>query len=150
MILELAAASGLLYGVWVLASHYAGLPERVPTHFGLAGEPDGYGSKSISWVVILIGALLYAGLTVMNRFPHTFNYLFAITEVNYERQYRMARRFVRILKAEMTWTFGWIERGIVGLPAGDSPGLGPVFLPAVLVVIFGSVGFYIWLALRAK
>jgi uncharacterized membrane protein len=51
--------------VWVLAeglSIWDRLPDRIPTHFGLRGEPDGWGAKSIFNVLglPLIGAATLA------------------------------------------------------------------------------------------
>jgi len=58
---------------------YPDLPERIPLHFGLNGEPDRWGSPSLlSWLMLpLIGVatvvFLYITAAVVPRYPKSFN-----------------------------------------------------------------------------
>src|SRR5579883_1223453 len=63
------------------------LPAIVPTHFNISGQPDAYGSKNGLLILPIIFLLAYGLLTFVERFPHTYNYPFAITEENAPRQY---------------------------------------------------------------
>ena len=38
---------------------YSHIPDRIPIHFNLAGEADGYGSKSVLWILIGIGFIFF-------------------------------------------------------------------------------------------
>jgi uncharacterized membrane protein len=47
-----------IIALWLLAIYgYTVLPDRVPTHFGIKGEPDSYGSKAIILLLPLIFSL---------------------------------------------------------------------------------------------
>lgn len=41
-----------------LASIYGGLPTEIPIHFDWRGSPDGWGSKTLLWILPLLGAML--------------------------------------------------------------------------------------------
>jgi hypothetical protein len=101
--------------------------------------PDAWGSKTSIWVLTGVGAGLYALLTIVSRFPHTFSFLWAITEENAERQYQIARTMVGCLKAEIICLFVYMEFGIIQVAMGKTDGLGVVFVPITLIVIFGTV-----------
>lgn len=50
------------------------LPERVPTHFGLQGSPDAFGSRAtlliLNWTMLFFNAALFLGLPwLMERLP---------------------------------------------------------------------------------
>jgi uncharacterized membrane protein len=54
---------------WYAATNYAALPDRVPTHFGIAGLPDGWGAKNPAHVyalslMSLVFYLGFSGLTL--------------------------------------------------------------------------------------
>lgn len=52
---------------------------------------------------------MYLFLTILNRYPHKFNYPFNITEQNAVAQYRIARLMVQTLKLEVIWIFVYIQ-----------------------------------------
>lgn len=51
-------------------SHYNLLPDRIPTHFGVSGEPDAWSSKSIWSVygILIIGFAVYISMALINIF----------------------------------------------------------------------------------
>lgn len=97
-ILEITAIS-ILISIFIYAfSHYSNLPETVATHFNANGVADGFGNKSSIWAMPAVAFILWMLLTIVNQYPHSFNYPFKLTESNVESQYRMAQRFMRIMK----------------------------------------------------
>ena len=76
---NLLNASLLGYATWLVASKYAGLPARIPVHFGFDGTPDRWGAKSE--IFILVGvmwgitALFYALSLAMPRISRNPQYL---------------------------------------------------------------------------
>ncbi|ACZ37661.1 DUF1648 domain-containing protein [Sphaerobacter thermophilus] len=145
---ELLALIGIIVTVAILLYAWPDLPDRVPTHFGVTGEPDSWGSKTSVLFPPLVMMALYAGLTILNRFPHIFNYPRVITEENAPRQYRLARTLMTWLKAELVWLFAFLEWSIVRTAQGESTGIGVVFLPVMLIVLFGTLGIYFWVSAR--
>jgi uncharacterized membrane protein len=139
IIMEAISAVGVLALIILIIITWPELPDRIPSHFGSTGMPDGWGSKTSIWVLTGVGVGFYALLTIVSRFPHTFNYLWAITEENAERQYQIARTMVVCLKAEMIWLFVYMEFGIIQVAMDKIDGLGVVFVPITLIVIFGTI-----------
>lgn len=149
-VLDIVAAAGAVLSVALPVQSWKALPPVIPVHFGLSGMPDGWGAKAILWLFPALSAAIYVGLTVMSRFPHTFNYPVPITEENAARQYQIACELLSWLKAELICLFGWIAWRTVQVALGKAEGLGVGFVPAVVLAIFATTGFYFWQACRAR
>lgn len=148
IVAELLALAGVIITVVILLRAWPDLPDRVPTHFGPTGEADAWGRKETLLFPPILMMVLYAGITVFNRYPHIFNYPRQITEENAARQYRLARTMMSWLKAELVWVFAYLGWGMVRVAQGEATGLSVVFLPALLVAIFGTLGVYLWASAR--
>lgn len=124
----------LLIALVVLPAYYYGsLPDRIPTHFNNAGEADGFGSKSMIWMLPAIGIAMYIMLTFLQRIPHKFNYLQEITMDNAEKQYRGGLAIMRFLKLWCTLIFLYITYGSIQTALGNAEGLGKYFTAFVLI-----------------
>ncbi|WP_316840729.1 DUF1648 domain-containing protein [Pedobacter gandavensis] len=89
----------LLMTLWLCVYvQYAGLSESIPIHFNFSGEADSFGHKSDIYSLPMLATALYILLTVVNNYPHYFNYLTPITPENAHRQYVIATRLLRYLK----------------------------------------------------
>lgn len=124
-------------------THYSTLPDTIPTHFNASGEADGFGSKASIIGLPLISTLLFIGLTVLNRYPHIFNYPTAITQDNAFRLYTLATRMLRYLKLVLVLVFGGIEFMTIQNATGKAAGLGVWFLPLTLVLIFLPLIYFV-------
>ena len=134
----------ILLALWGLTiSHYSSLPDTIPTHFNGAGEADGFGSKASIIGLPVIETLLFFGLTVLNRYPHIFNYPTAITEDNALRLYTLATRMLRYLKLVLVLVFGGIEFMTIQNATGKAAGLGVWFLPLTLVLVFLPLIYFV-------
>ncbi|MEN9832077.1 MAG: hypothetical protein RLZZ487_1682, partial [Pseudomonadota bacterium] len=79
---------GVLLALWIwTGTSYSSLPDTIPTHFNAAGEADGFGRKASIVSLPVVASLLYIGLTLLNRVPHSFNFPTPITQDNALRQY---------------------------------------------------------------
>ncbi|MCL4295833.1 MAG: DUF1648 domain-containing protein [Anaerolineae bacterium] len=144
--LELIAVGGLALMIGMLSLAWFDLPTLVPTHFGPSGQADAWGDKRSILILPVISVILYLMLTVTNRYPHKFNYLWPITVQNAREQYRLARLLLAWLKAEMIILFTFLVWATIRVALGQAAGLGSIFLPVVLVIIFGTVGIYFYFA----
>ena len=86
---------------------------------------------------------MYIFLTILNKFPHVYNYIKPITKENAEYQYRCARQLIIMIKAEFMIIFTYIEWNNIKVALEKSSSLGTWFLPIVLIVIFGTLLIYI-------
>ncbi len=119
------------------------LPEEVPRHYNALGEPDAFSDKSTLWILMAVSVASYTGLTILNRFPHLFNYPTEITETNAEKQYRMGTQLVRSLKMIITASFFYILFTTIEIGLNRQSALGGWFLPIFLLAVFGVIGIYI-------
>jgi uncharacterized membrane protein len=134
----------MLLAVWGWTiTHYSTLPDTIPTHFNAAGEADGFGSKASIIGLPVIATLLFIGLTVLNRYPHIFNYPTAITQDNALRLYTLATRMLRFLKLVLVVVFGGIEFMTIQNATGKAAGLGVWFLPLTLVLVFLPLIYFV-------
>lgn len=133
----------ILLGVWALVFiNYSHLPETIPTHFNALGQPDRFSSKIQIIILPIVLTFMYAGLSMLNRYPHIFNYPNQITPENAYRQYESATRMIRMLNCAMCIVFGLIVFNTIRTAQGDTEGLGVWFLPATLILIFAPLIHY--------
>lgn len=147
---EVIALAGLIFELLVIAMHWGELPERIPVHFGVSGDPDAWGSRKMLLLLPLVSGAMYLFLTLLARSPQHFNYPFEITQENAERQYAIGQSLVAWVKAEAVWLFAivtWVTCRVAVRGAG---GLGAAFLPSVIVVLFGTIVLHLTLARRAR
>jgi len=138
-------------GVWIFVlMHYPGLPDTIPTHFNALGEVDGYGSKASLFALPVISTILFAGITILSRYPRVFNYPVKINPENALRQYTLAVRLLRILKLAVVIMFGMIAIMMVQNAGDSGKGSGSAFLPFALGIIFVPLFAYFWLASKKK
>ncbi len=148
--LEVAAVGGILLNLGLFGLFWPRLPAVVPTHFGVSGRPDAWGDKSTILILPAASLILYFMLTIVSRYPHKFNYLWPITAQNAAVQYRLARSLLLWLKVEIIALFGFLEWTTIWTALKQGEGLGLIFLPAVLGLIFGTLGVYFYFAYRNR
>jgi uncharacterized membrane protein len=147
---DAASLVGLVLMVSCLIYYWPLLPETIPTHFGFSGEADGWGSKTILLILPVAALGLFIILTVLGFFPHTYNYPCKVTEKNARDQYRLARTLLGCLKVEVIWMFLYLVWMSAVVALGHAGGLHPVFAPVFMVIVFGTIGIYFYLSLRAR
>jgi uncharacterized membrane protein len=141
----------LVVEIWILIlTNYSNLPETIPTHYNGIGKADGFGGKSTIFTLPLIATILFIGLTVLNRFPHVFNYPINITEDNALKQYTYATRLIRYLKLFIVFIFGLIAFKTIQNANGESDGLGEWFLPLAMGLISIPLIYYVTNLFKTK
>ena len=96
----------------------------------------------------LLAVVLYGFLTVLSRFPHSFNYPVPITPENAGTQYRLAIRLLLVLKTALVGVFFAIYIGVSTTAAGVQRGLSMWFLPVALFCLVCPIGAYLLAASR--
>jgi uncharacterized membrane protein len=123
------------------------LPDRIPTHFDAAGNPNGWGNPAMLWLLPLVSTVIYLLMTWVSRFPAAFNFPMRTTVASRPRLEGIALQMISWLKLEVAGLFVWIQFQTIALARDGHGSLSPLFLPAVMVVIFGSIAGHI-LAMR--
>ncbi len=128
----------ILLAMWSpIIFYYSDLPDSVPIHFNAQGIPDDYGSKSTLLLLPIIGTFAFILLTILNKFPHIFNFPTEITEVNAPKMYRIATTMMRLIKLITTGVLTIIIYLVIQTALGNADGLGSNF------IIFSSIAFII-------
>lgn len=74
---KIVAAALSLYSLFLIEATMPGLPTRIPTHFNLAGKPNGWGSPHMLWVLlaiqVVLASILLAIPMLSRRFPQFAN-----------------------------------------------------------------------------
>lgn len=150
IVCEAASVAGVLLGLLTATYAWPQLPDSIPTHFNFAGDADGWGGKGGLFILPAVAGGLYALLTALSFVPHIWNYPVRITEENAERQYKLGRTFVAVLKVELVWTFVAIEWALVaGARAGRMPG-GSLMVVAPMVLLGVTITVYFVRAFRTR
>ena len=126
----------ILVGFNFLLAFYASieLSERIPIHFNLSGEPDGFGDKSAVWAAPIIGLLIYWGMNLITSKikPWNFNYPVKVTAENAEILYKMGNRMIAIPNFGMAFLFLLITLHIIVTSKGFEQYTSWLFWPSVI------------------
>jgi uncharacterized membrane protein len=124
-----------------LCVEWSSIPDKVPMHFNAAGEVDRWGGKGGVIVLPFIATFLWLLLTALEKYPHTYNYI-KLSEDNVERQYKNARMMMNVTKATIVIYMVYLSWQTVQVAYGNQVGLGVWELPIFLLLLFGSMAFF--------
>jgi uncharacterized membrane protein len=127
----------------------APLPERVPTHFDIAGRPNAWGSPSGIFLLPAIAGALYLLITVGALFPASFKYPIRVTEENRPRLEALSRQMLAWVKVDLVCLFAWIQWNIIAAMRQERFTMSPATVPAFMVLILGTTAWYIVAMIRA-
>ncbi|MBP9092881.1 DUF1648 domain-containing protein [bacterium] len=138
---ELLPLGVTLLGIGYLAFNWSALPELVPMHFGLLGQPDGWAPKPVALFLPFIALFLYGNLTFAEK-SNRFNMPWKITEQNRDVLFSMARNLMFTLKLELSALIAYLQIAVVETALKHMDGLGPWFAPVFLGSIFITIGLF--------
>ena len=125
----LCAALLISMTVWV-ACRYAALPDRIPVHYGADGVIDGYGDKSMIWVLLSIAWFIAGLLSVTELFPKYWNIPFKVTKENQARVLTIAWHMLSATKLIVTGVFAYLAIKVT--QGGNlSAYFAPIFISAI-------------------
>lgn len=127
--------------------NYGSLPDRVPGHYNAIGEVDRWGGKTELFLLPVIGAVLWIAMTLLEKVPHTYNYL-NLNEKNITAQYKNGRLMMNVLKNECVLLFSFLTYQGIHVATGEAAGLGTLVMPVLLFCILGSTAFFLIRMLR--
>lgn len=125
------------------------LPARIPTHFDAAGQVNGWGSPWSLLGLPAIGCALYLLMTLVARFPGSFNFPVRVTAGNRARLEALALNMIAWLKAEILCLFVCIQEMTVESALHGHGNLPVAFVPLSMVVIFATIGVHMVAMMRA-
>lgn len=128
----------------IVIRYWHKLPNIIPTHYDAVGNVNGTGGRGSILILPIMGAAIFVMLTFFSRFPQYYNYPFNITEKNAKYQYKNARKLMLIMNLEIACCFSYISLRTIYSILTNTSGLGILFLPIFLILIFGTTGYFIW------
>ncbi len=125
------------------------LPDRIPTHFDISGQPNAWGAPGFLWLLPMVGAGLYLLLTVLGsiRFRR-YNLPVRVTEANLPFIQEQTSEMVAWIKCEMLCLFTYLQWSIIQSARSNEFRLPPLMIPVFLAVIFSTVGWRLTLMVR--
>ncbi|MBX9695946.1 MAG: DUF1648 domain-containing protein [Cyanobacteria bacterium] len=125
------------------AFSWSSLPDVIPIHFNLVGEPDGWGSKSTLLLFPALTAFIYLLHTAIARYPALSAKWYRSKEEN-ARHFAMAQSMIPWLKAEICSLFAFIQWTIIATATGASTGLNSLVMGGFVLTIFGTIGVHLF------
>ncbi|OAT74841.1 hypothetical protein A7K69_03790 [Parageobacillus thermoglucosidasius] len=147
--LNIATLLLFIGSILYLLMEWSSLPNRVPMHYNFFGEIDKWGSKGIIVLHPIIGAVLWISLTVLEKFPHVYNYI-NLTEKNIEQQYKNVRIMINVIKNEILIYISYSIWKDIKAAYGHDITFGTWDLPLFLIVLFSSISFFIVRSIRLR
>lgn len=114
------------------------IPDMIPGHYNMAGEIDKYSSKNSIWILVGVQILLFAMMSVIERFPNIWNTGVQITAENRERVYTTLRNMLSYLKMMIMGYFSYMTFQSI---AGGNLHSMSVFV--FLLLVFGGMAIFL-------
>lgn len=149
-IIELLGIIGIVCLIVIPIYFYNDLPDILPIHFNIKGQPDAFGSKDSIWILPSIGLFLYIGMTLLNRIPHFFNYPTKFTNKNAERLYTTETRTLRLFKVIVVLLFAYIDFQVIRIGLKESTELGVLFIPLIILILIVIVWVMVYKKKKKK
>lgn len=149
-IVELAVLLLVIGTVVFTLMTFPKLPETVPTHIGVKGQVDGFGSKRILLAMPIMGLVFYIGLSILQRFPDKFNYPVEVTDNNAEVLHLLGVKLARCIKlfVVLITSFGTCE--FIELAKGRYLKFGIAVIAWLVALMMVMVFYYIIKMMRQQ
>jgi uncharacterized membrane protein len=139
-----AASLGILLAIFGVAGFcWKNLPARIPRHFNASGNPDAWGGKNGLLLLPLTSFGIYILLTMASRYQNLINIPMAVARDAPEVQ-SLLLGMSTLLKAILLCIFLYLTWATVNTATGRLHGLGTLFPPASIAVVFITLGFYLF------
>lgn len=136
----------LLVGILIyLGLNWSSIPDKIPGHYNALGVVDRWGNKGELFILPIISWILYSGITILERFPQVWNTGVEVTGENKERVYGVLKNMIGTVKLIMVVVFSFLT-----INTALAKELSLWFVPVFLIVMFGSIIFYIVKLVKVK
>ena len=97
-VMNIIGALALLGSTLFVIIMWSQIPDQIPTHHNFAGEADGYGGKGSLIFMMVLAWFMFILITVLMRFPNTWNMPVKVTAENKARLYSITRAMLEVIK----------------------------------------------------
>ena len=120
-------------------------PDQIPMHYNGAGEIDRWGGKGEIIFIEVMMWIFYLGIGVVEKYPQIWNTGVEVTAKNKEKIYRTLKYMLKTLKFLTALIFAYLIVNSL-----QSTPLQGWFTPAVMILIFGDMAFWLIRLFRIK
>ena len=139
--LEGVGAAAVIAAAWEIAIRWSALPAKIPTHFGIDGQANGWGGRESLLVLLASTVVMFVLLTVAEKYQRLVN-----IPVKVDREAPETKRVIRSLaiavKAVLSGGFFWITHVTIGIAMQQRTAMGRFFLPVFLGAVVVAVIYY--------
>jgi uncharacterized membrane protein len=137
---------------WITYSALNGaekLPDRIPTHFNISGQPNAWGPPGFLWFLPVVAIGLYLLMTVLGSIQfRRYNLPVPVTESNLPFIQEQTGVMVSWIKCELLCLFTYLQWSIIQSARTSEFRLSPLLIPVFLAVIFSTVGWHLTAIIR--
>jgi uncharacterized membrane protein len=150
---KFVAAALALYSFFMIQTSLPHLPSRIPVHFNLAGQPDGWGSPHTLWVLLGFQVLVAGVMLSMSiwgrRFPQAVHLgtqrLSDFTPEQRERVWPLLDQMAGWMSIATSLFFVYIIREATRAAGSANPRFHQGWAPVMFVgVMVGLAAYYVW------
>ena len=105
LIMNIIGVLALLGSTLFVIIMWSQIPDQIPTHYNFAGEADGYGGKGSLIFMMVLAWFMFILITVLMRFPNTWNMPVKVTAENKARLYSITRAMLEVIKMLVSLLF---------------------------------------------
>jgi len=143
--------AAVILGFATVAMLWTSMPDTVPIHYKLDGEPDGFGSKWILWIIPVINLGMFYLLGKAPNFDvRNFNYPVPVTEKNAAIQHRIALELIAHVRLIICILLAYVAYSSAKGASGDQQGFEPNIFWGLMVLLFLVIAVDIFRAFRAR
>lgn len=143
-LIGLGMLAALYWITWAALNGPDHLPDRVPTHFDISGNPNAWGSPRILLLLPFVATGVYLLITVLAIIPATrVNLPVRVTPETLPFIRLQTRNMISWIKVEMICLFTYVQWSIIQAARNREFHMSPLMIPIFLVCVFGTVGAYL-------
>lgn len=108
MFLNILSLLVLIGTTLYLIIYWDSIPQKIPGHYNGSGIIDRWGNKNELWIILVIGIIMYIGLSVIEYYPKIWNSGIEDNEINRKQEYSLTREMLVYEKFFLTINFAYL------------------------------------------
>lgn len=143
-IIEVGSFMALLYSFRPLLFFKSLGDTKIPIHYNIYGQVDGWGDREFLLLLPLLALVFYIGFSILSKHYKKFNYPVKVTAQNASSVYKLGARMMRHLKFFIILIFAYINNVSLSISMGNKNSLNGfviIFLicSSLIIVFFFSI-----------
>ncbi len=143
--INLICVATLIFITWYLALSWNSIPDKVPGHYNAQGVVDRWGGKGELLILPVISWIMYLGLTIIEQFPMIWNTGVKVTKDNELKVFSTLKNMLLTTKLLFVLNFAYLTLNSI-----TGTDLWPWHLPVILILVFGTITYFLVKIFRLK